>query len=137
MSQKKTDIRPAGTGLIFPDQPEYSRGKWILYDTTASSSIGAFDVSFWIEPKNDYSIEPEDLKSLARFIQDNVRGNIIVLEFSHEILLGGTGSGKTAAKEYLKSKRKGKSRNGSELVEGYEIRLHISDATVFLMLWNG
>ena len=133
MTQQNNDrCRPAGTGIIKAGTKPDKRGVWDLYETT-NPRIGLFDVSLWIERNDDLSHKNEDaLKEIAIFVRDNIKENIIMLEFNHKRIMGGYGSGEKAGRTYLEG-----DHDILDFSEGYEIRLMHSDAVTFMTLWHG
>lgn len=128
--------RPAGSGYLEPDAKPDKRGVWNLYENT-NPSIGVFEVSFWIEL--DDGVDREDaLKELATFIRDNVKSNVVIVEHSHRIAMGGYGSGEAAGRIFLSPQPKRKKDLGRDSrIEGYEVRLMREDAVAFMTLWRG
>lgn len=136
MSKNNYNCRPAGSGCLEPNAKPDKRGVWNLYENT-NPHIGVFEVSFWIEL--DDGVDREDaLKELATFIRDNVKSNVIIVEHSHRILMGGYGSGEASGKNFLSPQPKRKKDLGrGSLVDGYEVRLMREDAVAFMTLWQG
>ena len=139
MSRSKEFLRPAGSGLIHDSTKPIKRGVWHLYENT-KPRIGLFEASFWIELDNDvHNIDRDKaLKELATFIRDNIKSNIVVIEHSHYIIMGGYGSGEAAGRNFLKpqpSRIRDSARD--TIIEGFEIRMMHDDAVTFLALWQG
>lgn len=139
MSKHNYGGRPAGSGYLEPNARPDKRGVWNLYENT-NPRIGVFEVSFWIElDDNVHGIGREEaLQELATFIRDNVKANIIIVEHSHRIMMGGYGSGEAAGRNFLspQPKRK-KDLSRDSLIDGYEVRLMRKDAVTFITLWRG
>lgn len=139
MSISKESQRPAGSGLIHDSAKPHRRGVWHLYENT-NPRIGLFEASFWIELDDDvHNIDRDKaLEELATFIRDNIKSNIVVIEHSHHIIMGGYGSGEAAGRNFLKpqpSRTKDAARD--TIIEGFEVRLMHDDAVTFLALWQG
>jgi len=131
--------RPAGSGYLEPDAIPDKRGVWNLYETT-NPSIGVFEVSFWIELDDDvHGVDREEaLKDLAIFIRDNIKSNVIIVEHSHRIAMGGYGSGEAAGRNFLNPQpNHKKDLRRDSLIDGYEVRLMRKDAVTFMALWRG
>lgn len=139
MSRSKELLRPVGSGLIHDSAKPIKRGVWDLYENT-NPRIGIFEASFWLELDDDvHNIDRDKaLEELATFIRDNIKSNIVVIEHSHHIMMGGYGSGEAAGRNFLKpqpSRKRDAVRD--TIVEGFEIRLMHEDAVTFLALWQG
>lgn len=130
--------RPAGSGFILPSQTPIKRGMWNLYETT-NPRIGVFEVSLWVELEDevphDHSEIDLALKELATFIRDNIKENIVVLEFGHSLIMGGYGNGERAGRNFLKNGKR--ESDNSYFATGYEIRMMQADAVTFMALWQG
>jgi len=138
MVKYKNDTpRPAGSGVIYSSQEPIKRGVWDLYETT-NPRIGMFEICYWIEVgENTKEYNKENaLNELATFLRDNIKSNVVVVEHSHRILMGGFGSGEAAGRVYL-NKRHRKSYGRDLITDGYEVRLMQEDAVTFLALWRG
>jgi hypothetical protein len=131
--------RPAGSGYLEPNAKPDKRGVWNLYENT-SLRIGVFETSFWIELDDAVpSIEREPaLDELATFIRDNVKANVVIVEHSHRIMMGGFGSGEAAGRDFLSPHPSSKKqRHRFMIIDGYEVRLMREDAVTFMSLWQG
>jgi hypothetical protein len=129
-------LRPAGSGVIAEGTPPIKRGLWNLYNNT-NPHIGLFEVSYWIELDDNADLDERlpALDELACFIRDNVKENIVVIEFGHKMLMGGYGSGEKAGNYYLNNKDIADENQWFK--QGYEIRLMYEDAVTFMALWKG
>lgn len=136
MKKIRIKDRPAGSGIIKADSVPSRRGIWDLY-VTSQPSIGMFDVAIWLEYSSEYSpsdeVKQKALDEIAAFIRDNVKNNVIMLEFSHKRIMGGFGSGEQAGRNFLERD----DVSDLALTDGYELRLTNKDAVTFLALWQG
>lgn len=132
---KNDPPRPVGSGGIYPNQEPIKRGVWDLYETT-NPRIGSFEVCYWIEVGSKEYNKENALNELAVFLRDNIKSNVVIVEHSHMIVMGGFGSGEAAGRVYL-NKRHRKAYGRDKTIDGYEIRLMYDDAVTFMALWRG
>lgn len=144
MSLRYDNIKPrgAGIGVIPAGTKPMKRGIWDMYETT-NPYIGLFERCFWIEfnyeswPGRD--LREAALDELATFFDQNIKDNIIVLEYAHIRVMGGVVN-MTAGKAYFQEKKhRGKKKKFSDeyMASGYELRLSERDAITFATLWKG
>lgn len=140
--------RGAGTGIIKKGAVPFQRGYWNVYETT-TPYIGLFDRSLWLETSDvnhDHNSELREaaLEDLSYFFDDNMKDNLIMLDFSHIRVMGGVatinGECRTG-QSYREAKERNKRRKPKfpelHLTVGYELRLSERDAVTFLTLWKG
>jgi hypothetical protein len=139
--------RGAGSGIIPAGAKPMKRGVWDVYETT-HPFIGLFDRCFWIEFNDDHQydsrLREEALEDLSYFFDENMKDNLIMLEFSNMRIMGGIAniSGKSRAGiVYREEKERNKKHKpkfpDTPLVYGYELRFCHEDAVTFATLWPG
>ena len=143
--QHNKEDRGAGSGVIRAGSKPMERGVWDVYETT-NPYIGLFDRCFWLEVRasKDYLDKKQReaaLSELAAFFVDNIKDNIIFLDFSSKRIMGGVSI--NAGTSYFNQKNrsarsKRKDRFPDEFhTQGYELRMSEKDAVTFLTLWKG
>lgn len=147
---RKVKRKTATGGMIRAGAKPMRRGVWDLYELT-NNDIGGFEKSFWLEHTDEFYF-PHDqheaaLDELAVFFRDNIVDNIVFMEFTHTIIMGGvtdlqSTAGKCVHRDYFQRKRWKKEGvvekfPRTPLISGYELRLSKRDAITFLTLWRG